>query len=271
MNFFDKVLQFYIKSSIHVALAVMALVEVTHFKLHLVTNQQIAIFSFFGTIVGYNFVKYITLEPIKNAIMGSELKAIYGMTSLAFLVSFFVFFKLHFVSKIVAVLFLLLTILYAFPILPNKKNARNWSGVKIYIVALCWAGVTVILPVIDRHVPLTQTFFIVCVQRFILVYVLTLIFEIIDLKSDALYLQTVPQKMGLAKTKFLGGILLVVFWGLEFFNEQSNLKFILIEGIIALVVALFLLFANENRSKYYSIFWVESIPVLWWGVLFILN
>jgi hypothetical protein len=29
------------------------------------------------------------------------------------------------------------------------KNARNWAGVKIYIVALCWVGVTLVLPIIN--------------------------------------------------------------------------------------------------------------------------
>jgi hypothetical protein len=36
---------------------------------------------------------------------------------------------------------------------------------------------------------------------------------------------------------------------------------------IACITALFLAFANEKRSKYYTSFWAESIPVLWWVLL----
>jgi len=34
--------------------------------------------------------------------------------------------------------------------------------------------------------------------------------------------------------------------------------------IIAVITALFLAFANEKRSKYYTSFWVESVPIVWW-------
>jgi len=33
--------------------------------------------------------------------------------------------------------------------------------------------------------------------------------------------------------------------------------------VIAIIIALFLFFANQKRSKYYTSFWVESIPVFW--------
>jgi hypothetical protein len=59
---------------------------------------------------------------------------------------------------------------------------------------------------------------------------------------------------------------MVLFCGLEVFN--GNFQLLLFSFIlkisIAIVIALFLAFANENRSKYYTSFWVESIPVLWW-------
>jgi hypothetical protein len=30
-----------------------------------------------------------------------------------------------------------------------------------------------------------------------------------------------------------------------------------------------LAFANEKRTKYYTSFWVESVPILWWILLLI--
>jgi hypothetical protein len=55
---FKKIFDFYIKS-IHVALSVYALVRMTHFMFH-ISDQAMANFAF-GTIVGYNFVKYDAL------------------------------------------------------------------------------------------------------------------------------------------------------------------------------------------------------------------
>ena len=125
------------------------------------------------------------------------------------------------------------------------------------IVALCWVGVTLALPVINAGIPIGIGFFIVGCQRFILIFVLVLIFEIIDLQTDDPHLQTVPQKIGVKRTKKLGLGLLVLFLALDFLNGN----FSLLSLFFILVTALFLAFANEYRSKYYTLFWVEAIPI----------
>jgi hypothetical protein len=118
-------------------------------------------------------------------------------------------------------------------------------------VALCWVGVTLVLPILDTCETITSDFYLKCMQRFILILALILIFEIIDLAHDDLHLKTVPQQIGVQRTKFLGYILLLVFCGLEFFN--SNFQFLGLETllifIIAIAIAFFLFFANEKRSK----------------------
>ena len=109
-------------------------------------------------------------------------------------------------------------------------------------------------------------------QRFILVFVLILIFEIIDLAKDDPHLQTVPQQIGTKRTKILGYVLLMIFCGLEFFNSNANANFnfqflpfqLVLIFAIAILIALFLFFVNEKKSKYYTSFWVESIPIIWW-------
>ena len=159
------------------------------------------------------------------------------------------------------------------PFFPNRRNARNWAGVKIYIVSLCWVGVTLVLPILDAGIAITSDFYLKCFQRFILVFVLILIFEILDLTNDDPHLQTVPQQIGVKRTKNLGYLLLMIFCILEFFNSNVKLNFqflplqLVLIFAIAIIVALFLAFANEKRSKYYTSFWVESVPILWWSII----
>jgi hypothetical protein len=93
------------------------------------------------------------------------------------------------------------------------------------------------------------------------------IFEIIDLKKDAPDLLTVPQKIGLQKTKGLGLLLLFPFYFLEFFKSNVEHVQLLVNVILVVITTLFLHFANENRSRYYTAFWVESIPVLWLALI----
>jgi len=255
---------FYLKSSIHVALSVYALVRMTQFMFEIPYDEPIALFSFFGTIVGYNFVKYDALARAKKRMMRNELKMIAVLSFFSFLAVGFYFFQLQLVTQLFAAGVLLLTLLYTLPFFPNRKNARNWAGVKIYIVSLCWVGVTLLLPLVNAHQELRLDFFIKCIQRFILIFNLVLVFEIIDLANDDPHLKTVPQQIGVKRTKILGLLLLIPFYFLEFFKNNFIEKQLIVNLVLVVMLSLFLVFSNTRRSKYYTSFWVESIPILWW-------
>ncbi|RTZ02810.1 hypothetical protein EKM02_01820 [Flavobacterium sp. RSP49] len=267
MRFFKQIFDFYINSSIHVGLSCYALVRMTHYMFHIPVGEPVANFVFFGTIVGYNFVKYDALARSKKIKMRKELKgiALFSFCSLLF-VSYY-FFMLERVTQITAIVFLSITLLYTLPFFPNKKNARNWAGVKIYIVALCWVGVTLGLPILDAGIPITIDFYLKCMQRFILIFVLVLVFEIIDMAHDDPHLKTVPQQIGANHTKILGLLLLIPFYLLEFFKSNLDKDQLIVNFILVLMISLFLIFANEKRSKYYTSFCVESIPIVWWLLL----
>ncbi|SHG28867.1 hypothetical protein SAMN05444396_107125 [Flavobacterium segetis] len=264
MKFFKLIFDFYINSSIHVALSCYALVRMTQHMFHIPYENSIAYFVFFGTVVGYNFVKYDALARKQKVQMRYELKAIALLSFCCLLVVGYYFFVLELITQIIAFVFLSFTLLYTLPFFPNRRNARNWAGVKIYIVALCWVGVTLILPILNAEVTFTTDFYLKCMQRFILIFVLILIFEILDLANDDPHLQTVPQQIGVKRTKNLGLALIILFFFLEFLKSNFEKNQIIVNVILIVLVGLFLIFANEKRSKYYTSFWVESIPILWW-------
>lgn len=267
MKVLTQILNFYINCSIHVALSCYALVRMTQHMFHISYENSIANFAFFGTIVGYNFVKYDALARKQKVQMRYELKAIalFSFCSLAVVGHFF--FQLKLVTQIVALIFLSITLLYTFPFFPNKRNARNWAGIKIYIVALCWVGVTLVLPILNAEIPITSDFYLKCIQRFILIFALILIFEINDLANDDPHLQTVPQQIGVKRTKILGLWLIILFFLLEFLKSNCNQKQIIVNLVLVIFISGFLLFATEKRSKYYTSFWVESIPIFWWLIV----
>ncbi len=267
MRYLQKLLDFYLNSSLHVSLSVYALVRMTGFLFHIEAIHDSALFAFFGTIVGYNFVKYDALARTQKLQMRIELKAIAVLSFLALVATGYYFLQLGRTTKVAAFAFLILTLLYTLPFFPNRSNARNWAGVKIYMVALCWVGVTLLLPVVEADVPLTLTVVEVALQRFILIFVLILIFEIIDLKVDDPNLKTVPQQIGVKRTKQVGVLLLLVFLSIECWNADFASKAFAVKLGIASTTFLFLIFAHEKRSKYYSAFWVESIPIVWWLLL----
>ena len=269
MKFLKSSLDFYIKSSVHVALSVYSLVRMTQYMFSISEDNASLFFAFFGTIVGYNFVKYDALARTQKLQMSNQLKAIATLSFLSLIATGYFFFQLERVTQITGIIFLVITLLYTLPFFPNKKNARNWAGIKIYIVALCWVGVTVFLPVINENIIWQKSILILVAERFILVFVLILIFEIIDLKHDDVHLKTVPQQIGISRTKKAGYSLLIVFVILELLKTPFQLTVFLLKLGIASTVFLFMYFATEKKSKYYTSFWVESIPIFWWVLLLV--
>lgn len=270
MVVFKKILDFYINSSLHVALSAFALVLMTQYFFEVKDDFSVAFFTFFGTVVGYNFVKYDAITRLNRSQIKKELKTIVFLSFISLLACFYFFTQLSWMSKISAFAFFGLTLLYTLPFFPNKQNARNWKGVKIYIVGITWVGVTVILPLVEAEIQFSTDVLLMAVQRFLLIFSMVLVFDIVDVKQDDIHLQTVPQKIGVEPTKKLGYVLLLLLLISEFFytNNHHFLPFFF-KLLVCGTIAIFLFFANENRSRYYASFWLESVPILWWLVLVI--
>ncbi|MBC8884157.1 hypothetical protein H9X57_14730 [Flavobacterium piscinae] len=100
-------------------------------------------------------------------------------------------------------------------------------------------------------------------QRFLIVIALMIPFEILDSETDDDSMKTLPQRFGIFKTKWFGIILLLPFVLLEFFKEKIEVSTL----IIAVITALFIGFTTLKRDKYYTSFWVESVPICWWLLL----
>ena len=144
---------------------------------------------------------------------------------------------------------------------------RSVSGLKVYVIALVWSGVTVFLPLINNDIPIDTDVILTGIQRFVFIIALMLPFEIRDLQYDNLKLGTIPQRIGIKNTKVMGLLLLICFLALEFFKENLALNFKLVSIVIVLVTMLFVLFSTKEQGKYYSSFFVEGIAVLWLLVL----
>lgn len=271
MTIAKRIFDFYLESSLHVALSCFSLVLMTHHVFAIPMNWAVAFFALFGTVTGYNFVKYDALARVGERRLSVKMKAIAGLSFMSFLAAAYCFLHFRFTTQIIGAVFLAVTVLYTLPFFPNRKNARNWAGVKIYMVAVCWVGITLILPVFESGIPITSDFYLKCIQRSLLIFILILIFEIIDLRLDDPHLKTVPQQIGVRRTKIVGLILLVIFYVLEFFRIEIDVNQLLVNVVLVGITALFLVFAKETRSKYYTSFWVELIPVLWLGMVFLSN
>jgi len=257
----------YVNSSVHVAFAVCSLVGVTCLEFDINSTISLLGFVFFATVTGYNFVKYAAVFIKKYRDLYFYLKVTQLFSVIAML---YFSFQLSWTVLAFFGSFAILTFLYAIPLLKNK-NLRNFTGIKITIVAFVWAGVTVLMPIVNEGVLLDSVIYLTFFQRFLLVFVLTLPFEIRDLQYDDSTLETLPQRIGVKKTKIIGAVILVLVLLIELFKDSSTLNYLVSLGIISIVLLVFLLNANNKQSKFFSSFWVESIPVFWFLILLFLN
>ena len=264
-----KLFNFYINSSIHVALAVVSLVLITWINFEIPLEKNLLFFILFGSICGYNFVKYAGITGLHHRSLTKRLRFIQVFTLLClvgFLISAFL---VEMQELLWSAFFGLFTLLYALPVFSKRRNLRSISGVKIFIIAFVWAGVTVVLPVLPFKNSIFDTLLPEFLQRFLLVLVWILPFEIRDLKYDLEQLGTLPQRIGVTKTKVLGIILLLVVIGLELWKSTATAASISAIIIMCLVTGLLVWSSKERQSRYFSAFWVEGIPILWWGLLWL--
>lgn len=277
MRLLKNVFDFYLNSSIHVALSVYALTWITLMEYQIDYDESILYFNFFATITGYNFVKFFGLAKFHHRSLANWLKVIQVFSLICFLALCYYVFQLQIKTLLWIGAFGLVTFLYAIPFLPKhiimdkQQNLRSISGLKIYVIALVWSGVTVFLPLLNNDFDIDDNVVVTAVQRGLLVIVLMLPFEIRDMKYDSLKLATIPQQIGIKKTKVIGVMLLMVFFFLEYFKDEIKSYDLLALLIITAITLLFVVFSRESQGKYYSAFWVEGIPIVWLILLILLH
>lgn len=264
MVLFKKIIDFYVDSSIHVALAAYAFIRMTMLLLNISYDESVACFGFYGTITAYNCIKYFLFFIQREEQITIKLKLIFVISLISCSASIYYYFQLETISKLLSLFAFCIALIYGFSLFGGLKAARNWIGFKVFLVVFSWTIITFLLPVVNAKLEFTQGLILFGIQRFVLIYALMCVFEIVDLQFDAISLQTIPQRIGVKQTKLVGFAFLIVFLVLEFFVTN---QFIMIDLFFVGIIGTFICFSNRNRSKYYSNFWVESIPIFWWIAL----
>ena len=261
-NILKKILDFYVKSSIHVALSVLSLAKISLLAAGSSGNILLLIFIFFGALSAYNFIKFYPLFTTQKLDLNNRL--IFMLTLMGLLSCLITFFFLPYRAIIFVALGFVFVLGYAIPLGSKFSNWRNRKGWKLYLVVLSWICLTVGLPLASKSYfdPLLFIKFGVLQGIYILVAILP--FEIGDMISDEISLQTLPQRYGVRRVKRIGFVLLglgllfsIYAFGLDSRITRSSIFiFVLLGGCLWK--------SHPKQSVYYSRFWVESFPIFWY-------
>lgn len=263
MRVLKNILNFYVQSSIHVALAVISLAGVVSLEANLPLSNISLALLLTATISGYNFVKFAGIAKLHHQSLTKNLKLIQIFSFLSGAALIYLLFKQSVEQLWLLVSLAIVNFLYAIPFLPKDKSLRSLRGTKIFIIALIWTFSVVVYPGIDSLAgTISWDLVIRFIQIFCFLIAITLPFEIRDITGDRAELGTIPQKIGIKKTKLLGYIL-----GFAFIGLSVLLKPELIPNIPELIIfgtVLFVIFkSTPDRSFYFTAFWVEAIPIAW--------
>jgi hypothetical protein len=262
----------YIKGSLHVALAVTCFSLVTAFEYGLQVSPALLAFTFGSTAIAYNFTKYLSLLDRPHLAINPTLISVAIITLLSLVCTIIAVFQLSGITIGLAAIPALLTGAYALPLFRSGTNLRHVYGIKLFIIGIVWALVTVGLPFAAHSgsQPALSTIFIEGFQRLLFVMVLTLPFDIRDIQTDAEQLGTIPQIFGIQTTRTIGLTALAVAVLIETVQTYSFqpgfVVFLLMSGITAFLIHK----SMAVRSPWFASFWVEGVPVLWAFLLFLL-
>lgn len=269
MSWPKQLFKFYLDASIHVALAVVSLCLVSYKTLNIPINKALLGFVFCSTIVCYNFVKY-GVEAKKYFIVDKPYhKTIQIFSFITFSVAIYFLMLLPMKMWVSIGILSILTSLYAIPFLPQSKNLRSLGGLKIFLVAFIWVGFTVCLPVLHTKTAFNWDIGLLMFQRFLLVIVLILPFDIRDMDIDQAELQTIPQRFGVKKTKVIGHMLVLIYGLVIFLRDNTSIIEIMSHLFFTLLLYLILMKTKSSQSRYFASFWVEGMPIFM-GIVYLL-
>ncbi|MFT4839492.1 MAG: hypothetical protein ACJAWA_000400 [Nonlabens sp.] len=284
MKGFQTLLDFYIRSSFHVAFCFVALFLVFHFRNFLKLDDAMLLLIFCGVVIGYNIIKYAALLLERKDFRFKT--AIITITAIASGIAVYLIIVDSLWTAVMVFIASAFSLFYAFPLI-RHHNLRQVPIIKLVLVAISWVIIICFLPLKSVYVnfvytydslssPITDSvkwlYALDIVQLLLLIIALCIPFEIRDLQYDSPQLKTLPQLIGIHRTKLLGVSLCIIYLVMEIiqFGFATNI-WAVSTYIVVPLIAVSIWFSDVFKSDYYASFFVEAIPVLWLGLLLLLN
>ncbi|GJM31311.1 MAG: hypothetical protein DHS20C18_03120 [Saprospiraceae bacterium] len=135
------------------------------------------------------------------------------------------YFFLQLEITVIGALFLpcLISLLYVLPIFPSGKRGRDFSFLKIFLIAFSWAWITVLLPAIDLQMSWIYPIYLIFLERMFFIFAIALPFDIRDIKVDQYNkVKTIPTRFGIYTTKRITGVVLLFMMGMVLLNYQID-------------------------------------------------
>ena len=221
-------------------------------------SYPLLFFVFFATLALYNLHSIVALAGQKTKphpryrIVYEHLNVVKAITLLAIIGMVICAIGLPISLLLQIVLISVPSLLYILPIIAGKR-LRDFSFLKIFMLAIIWALVTVLLPFDYFGNDYDSRLGLLLIERAIFVFAIAIAFDIRDVEFDkTLEVKTIPIALGKFSSFLLAGMLLIS-WAILVHFIYLPLTAILLNLIALLSIGLIYGAQKERPVCYYQI------------------
>jgi len=219
-------------------------------------------FVFYATLFLYAIHRIVGLVKVKPFLEKYRYSIIYHFRNhikvYAFLGgvgAFYCFFYLSFANQLLLVIPAILSLGYVLPFVKGNKRLRDFDYIKIFLVAIVWGVITVLMPILERTTDLTLSHLLILLERMLFIFAITLPFDIRDLKIDAhIDVKTIPSIIGIGKTKKLALfclIIVVLLAGMNVYLGTYQLSYLLAITFSCISTLLLINYSDKTDADYF--------------------
>ncbi|MEL6863810.1 MAG: hypothetical protein AAFP19_05290 [Bacteroidota bacterium] len=264
MNLLKKFIDLVLYGNFWIALCALAMCLQTTFIINQQWTGWLEAFVFFSTLFLYAVHRIIGIAKLKEnfevdryAVIARFKQHIWIYAIIGLLLSGICFFFLNWRIQLALILPGIVSLAYVIPFLKGpKKRLRDLDDIKIFLVAIVWAWITALLPILAYAPELPYLMIgLLMLERACFVFAITLPFDIRDLKVDAFSaVRTIPARIGIRQTHLLAGLLLVMA-GLfalgNYYAGLYRLVHLLAIALSLLSTYLLIYYSTPERHDYY--------------------
>lgn len=252
---------FYLYSSLHIGLCSVYLYLFTINRFDLKVDYRYLLFTFSSTIFIYSIHRLIGINKVKEFAHKGRFAIIEQFRShilIYALGSFagccYLFFNFDW-SRIVVISGAgILSVLYTIPVFGKAMRLRDFSFVKIFIIAVVWAYVTGFVPMYEQDLPMMSIliYFFEIIFFFIAI---TIPFDIRDFYVDTTNkVGTIPTLLGRKTSIFLSLLLLLITLILDVimtYQYGYKMNGLICMFITCVITARIIYFVQDKENDYY--------------------
>jgi 4-hydroxybenzoate polyprenyltransferase len=278
-RYFKKATDFFLFSSLFIALCAVSMVFQTYYLFHLPAYPDFIWFVFFGSLCSYNFHWYLT-----PGLYGGSYRTQWAIRNkklhfLLFIIAFIgcAWFCIQLLSHwrwLLATAFI--TFLYSAPKVPFKPflHLRKIAVGKTIFLSLVCAHITATLPLLLQNIHWQNQHFLFAINRFFLIYPICILFDYRDREEDRK--EGIKSMITLFSEKginilFFSSLTIFVITTIVLYFSGMNLIYCITLFLPGLIVGLLYNYSKKNTSDYYYYFFLDGLMMFSAVLLYIFS